>query len=115
MSRRIRKSGFEDDGRVIANMNVDGMPWYMPQKQESGTQGTQTGLKNAESRSIDSATCEGAVRGDGFGLHAPPPMLTRSEKMAFSFGVLKAALLVSFVFIGALLAFILFCTEIWFK
>ena len=29
MSRK-RKADIEDDGRVIANMNVDGMPWTTP-------------------------------------------------------------------------------------
>ena len=30
MKRRKKKQYDEDDGRVIAPMNVDGMPWYVP-------------------------------------------------------------------------------------
>ncbi|MBQ8075842.1 MAG: hypothetical protein IJ237_07650 [Oscillospiraceae bacterium] len=29
-----RRDDFEDDGRTIANMNVDGMPWYEPNRQD---------------------------------------------------------------------------------
>ena len=28
---------FEDDGHTIANMNVEGMPWYKPYKKEQGS------------------------------------------------------------------------------
>ncbi len=28
------KNNFEDDDRVIANMNVEGMPWYNPNKSD---------------------------------------------------------------------------------
>ena len=35
MSRKPRKQYDDDDGRTIANMNVDGMPWYRPWKCES--------------------------------------------------------------------------------
>ena len=86
-------------------MNVVGMPWYMPRKQRSG----DGGIRNSE------LGIDGCDQGNGSGAYTMPPVLTRREKLAFSFGVLKAALLVSLVFIGALLAFILFCTEIWFR
>ena len=32
MSKNKKKEDFEDDGRVIAPMNVDGMPWYDSRK-----------------------------------------------------------------------------------
>ena len=87
MRKRSSSAVFEDDGRVIAPMNVEGMPWYTPKTDKSA-----------------------ATKG------VPDPLLlTRREKLAFTFGVLKAALLVSLAFITALLAFILFCTEIWFN
>ena len=28
------RDDYEDDGRTIANMNVDGMPWYEPARQD---------------------------------------------------------------------------------
>jgi hypothetical protein len=75
----------DDDGRVIAPMNVDGMPWYT---------GGQTDDETASE---------------------PPAPLTFRENLAFLSGVLKASLLVTFVFIGALFAFVLFCVNIWFE
>ena len=33
-----RKTYDDDDGRVIANMNVDGMPWYMKAERRSKKQ-----------------------------------------------------------------------------
>ena len=29
-----KKDDFEDDGRTIADMNVDGMPWYAPTRKD---------------------------------------------------------------------------------
>ena len=31
-----KKTKFVDDGRTIADMNVEGMPWYTPGKKEEG-------------------------------------------------------------------------------
>ena len=28
MEKKRREDAFEDDGRTIADMNVEGMPWY---------------------------------------------------------------------------------------
>jgi len=84
--KKFMPSGI-DDGRVIAPMNVEGMAWYAPKQ-----------------ASAKSGGCAGA-----------PEKLTRGENIAFAFGVLKAVLLVSFAFIGGLLAFILFCVNIWLK
>lgn len=38
----------DDDGRTIANMNVDGMPWYMDPEQK--TQGEKVRLSKVEAR-----------------------------------------------------------------
>ena len=86
MGNKQKKTIPGDDGSVIAPMNVEGMPWYVPKKGH------------------------GPSHGDA----SEPIVLTRREQIAFTWGVLKAALLVSLAFIGGLLAFILFCTEIWF-
>ncbi len=81
-----RKTYDDDDGRTIANMNVDGMPWYAkrPAPQENGDAPT----------AIDSNS---------------------SGNLAVIWGVLKAALLITAVFALGYLLFILFCTLIWFK
>ena len=36
-----KKPKFEDDGRTIANMNVEGMPWYNPSKDISHSSSAQ--------------------------------------------------------------------------
>lgn len=91
-----------DDGRVIAPMNVDGMPWYKPErgKDLSGAPG-------------EPAETSGMISGGG-GAGAPV-QLTFRENMAFAFGVLKAVLLIAAVFIGVLFGFIMFCIHVWFR
>lgn len=84
MSKK-KKDDFEDDGRVIANMNVDGMPWYARH------------AKKQEGESQD--------------LHK----LTKKETLHLILGVIGAALLVAAIFIGGYLLFILFCEHVWFK
>ena len=93
MARRKRPE--DDDGRVIAPMNVDGMPWY-------------SGAPREEQPPA------GEQRPDDL---LPPRQepLTGPEKRAFTWGVLKAAMLVAGVFILVYLAFLLFCVFVWFK
>ncbi len=76
---------FEDDGRTIANMNVEGMPWYNPSKDIDVNKSAQD-------------------FGD----------LTPKEKRAMMRGILGAALLVGGIFIGGAFLVIWFCTQIWF-
>lgn len=33
-----KKTYDDDDGHVIANMNVEGMPWYRPEKKQKNSQ-----------------------------------------------------------------------------
>ena len=89
-----------DDGRVVAPMNVDGMPWYMSRRAPAGrTQETIPGQAPREA-------------GDSAG---SPEEMTRRESMAFAFGVLKAVLLVAIALIGGYFAFIWFCVNIWLR
>lgn len=86
--KKNRKQYEDDDGRVIASMNVDGMPWYVPDVKISGPE-----AKN-EPGNRDK--------------------LTGADRWAFTWGVLKAVLLVAVVFVVGYLLFILFCTNVWF-
>ena len=83
-----RKLHDDDDGRVIANMNVDGMPWY--QRSERQTRGMSAGSSNSFQD------------------------LTKEETREIIKGSLKASLLIAGVFILAMFLFILFCLYIWF-
>ena len=86
MKRRNPQLPEGDDGRTIAPMNVEGMPWYTPER-------------------------EGAPEGEG---RRPIP-LTREESRVFTWGALKAALLVAGVMCLGLVMFVLFCLYVWFR
>lgn len=75
-----------DDGRTVVSMNVEGMPWYVPERGE--------------------APPEGARR--------PAPM-TREENRVFTWGAVKAALLVVGVMSLGMVLFVLFCQFVWFR
>ena len=79
-----------DDGRTIANMNVEGMPWYAPEKEDSPQENP------AGTNPYDS-------------------WLTDEEARIATWGALKAALLVVGVICLGIVLFILFCTTIWFR
>lgn len=77
-----------DDGRTIANMNVEGMPWYVP--------GGPVSRKERKKKA------------------AEDPPLTREESRYYTWGALKAALLVTGFLCGGIILFVLFCQFIWF-
>ena len=80
-----KKEKFVDDGRTIANMNVEGMPWYNPSKDIVNNKSAQDFTD-----------------------------LTPGEKRAMMRGILGAALLVGLIFVGGAFLFILFFTNVWF-
>ena len=76
----------QDDGRVIAPMNVEGMPWYI-----------ENGMERRERAE-----------------NARPDHMTKEEQRAYTWGVEKAGLLVVGVFAATGFLFILFCLKVWF-
>ena len=84
MARR-RPQEPEDDGRTIVDMNVDGMPWYVPDRDgDAPTQG----------------------QGE--------PM-TRREARRYTLAAIRAGLLVVLVFAVVFGLFIAFCDFVWFR
>ena len=81
-----KKTYEDDDGRVIASMNVDGMPWYVDMAEK----------KRRESQSDFSD-------------------LTRGETLEIIKGTVKAGLLIGSVYLVVFLLFILFCVFVWFR
>lgn len=79
-----KKTKFVDDGRTIADMNVEGMPWYTPGKKEEGQKDTP--------KEYD---------------------LTRKEMFAMMRGILGAAMLIAAIFLLVFFLFILFCSHVW--
>ena len=76
---------FEDDGRTIADMNVDGMPWYVQKRERPAA---------SESEPLE---------------------LSRKEKWAMMGGILKATILVTLAFGLGFFLFILLCVTVFFK
>ena len=88
--KRAKKEKWEDDGRTIASMNVEGMPWYAPEGKTAGERGRPSGERKE-------------------------PVLTPRESRYYTWGALKAALAVIGVMCAGLVLFILFCQFVWFK
>ncbi len=76
----------EDDGRTIADMNVDGMPWFLPGQEDR----------------------PGEVGSDHY-------QMTPREQRMYTFAAVKAGLLIVGVFGAVFAAFIAFCDFIWFR
>jgi len=85
MARRRERFDPEDDGRTIADMNVDGMPWYVP---ENRTQSEDDGREHYQ--------------------------MTREESRAYTWAAVKAGLIIVLIFAAVFAAFIAFCDFIWF-
>ncbi len=83
---RMKRQHYDDDGRTIANMNVPGMPWYV----------------------------ENSVKPSHEGGGSVPEQFRGRNRYAHIWGVIKACLLISSVFVAGLFLFILFCTKVWF-
>ena len=77
------KRPFEDDGRTIANMDIDGMPWHDRRRDKS-------------------------AEADASG--QPPP---KKIDMPWLGGVLSAVGRVALVFAGAFAAFLLLLRSVW--
>ena len=50
MAGRKKTDEFEDDGRTIVNMNVEGMPWYHRTEERPETQGEHYQMSKEEER-----------------------------------------------------------------
>ena len=108
--RAERKKVDDDDGRVIAPMNVHGMPWYLGDRTET-CQGDGSLVRNSETG--EGKTCQG--HGSLVRNASESIKLTHRESMALAFGMFKAMLLVILIGVGGLAAFILFCIHVWFR
>ncbi|HZK27100.1 MAG TPA: hypothetical protein VFD00_06150 [Thermoclostridium sp.] len=85
---RKKKTYKDDDGRVIANMNIEGTPWYV----------------NKSSSQDNSLSGESETQKPN-----------SKETFYIIRGALSAALLIAFVFILIFFVFLIFCTQVWFK
>ena len=90
MSRKPNNLPEGDDGRTIVSMNVEGMPWYAPPDSSAG---------GKETSSPD----------------APQAQITPEEARYYTWGAVKAALLVVGVLCAGVVLFILFSQFVWFR
>ncbi len=89
MTRKKPELPEGDDGRTIVNMNVEGMPWYSPEGHLPRRGRKQKAEKEAP--------------------------LTKQEARYYTWGAVKAALLVTGVMGAGIVLFILFCLYVWFR
>ncbi len=82
-----KREKFVDDGRTVANMNVEGMPWYDRKTEELKK-------RNASQSEL--------------------PALDRKGRLALMGGVIAAGLLIGAVFAAVMFLFLLFCVKVWF-
>ena len=80
-----RPAETEDDGRTIASMNVEGMPWFVPGKADA-----------------PEATPESS-------------RMTKEERNAYIWAAVRSGLLILAVFALVFFLFLLFCDFIWFR
>ena len=85
MAKKERKTFEGDDGRVVAKMNVDGMPWYMRSEKQN----------TPENNDLSE--------------------LSKGETLEIVKGTVKAGLLVGSVFFVVFALFIAFCVFVWFR
>ncbi len=91
-----KKEKFEDDGRQIANMNIEGMPWYDKERamrEQMGSDIPQE-IKTEKRKS-------------------PIDELTRKERWVLYRSVMAACLVIGLIFVGTAFLFILFCVYVW--
>ncbi len=87
MARRPRQDDFEDDGRTIVPMDVDGMPWHI----EGVRDRFLTGKKADDGRTS----------------------MSKDERRGYVWAAVRAGLLIGGVFAVGYTLFLLFCRFVW--
>ena len=89
MGKKDKKEDFVDDGRVIADMSVDGMPGPLFRRK--------------------------ARRKPEKEMNQPIAKLTKREYINAFLGIISSYILFGLVVFGSFALFILFCIKVWFK
>jgi len=99
-----RKQYDDDDGRVIANMDVEGMPWNNGYNRWTGGFFKKSYRKKIEQEMLRQ--------------QAEDPeqlVMTKRETRMLVLNAIAAVLLIDGVFAIAMFLFILFCVNVWLK
>ncbi len=102
-----RKKDELDDGRVIVNMDVEGMPWTKPSLFQSaaGRFAREDIRKMREQR----------LAREEKGLVSPLQEFSKQEIRQFTRNSVLAGLLIGAIYMIGLVLFILFCVYIWLR
>ena len=95
-----------DDGRTIANMDIEGMPWNNGYNRWFGSV-THLRRKRLRQNEDQSSSSNPFIMEE--------QSLTKKEARVLIFNAIVATLLVAGIFIGFAFLFILFCTKVWFR
>jgi len=87
---RMQKQYNDDDGRVICDMDVDGMPWHDKRVRRE-------------------------IRANRKAKQHEGPKMTKPEARRFTWYAVSAGLLIVLVFAVTWVLFTLFATQIWFR
>lgn len=83
----------------IADMNIEGMPWYSGDKSPRTLRERKKELKASGYNRIET--------------NDPP--LSNKESQRLIVNAVAAAMLIALIFIGAAFLFLLFCVYVWFR
>ncbi len=86
---------------TVANMNIDGMPWYVKKPEDLRPSG-------------DSSANSGQVSDSGASQFANEEILSPKETRRLIVNSVLAALFIGGVFLFAIFLFLLFCIYVWF-
>ena len=106
MSRETKKYD-DDDGRVICNMDVEGMPWHDKRVRREKAAERKAARQQAKAQR-QAAQFSMTQYGQG-------EQMTRTETLRYTFYAVLAGLAIVLVFSLTWVLFILFCTQVWFK
>lgn len=83
----------DDDGRVICNMDVEGMRWHDKRVRRE---------KREQARAVAAGQTDGE-------------QMTKAEARQFTFHAVLAGLTIALAFSVVWVLFVLFCTQVWFR
>ncbi len=109
MSRRTKQYD-DDDGRTIAPMNIEGMPWYVGPS-AAGSKKKKKPENGEEEESPEAQYRRQLMEEDPDAYRK----LDKRERRALMFASFKAAMLVAGVFLVGFTIFICFCVFVWFR
>lgn len=111
MSKR-KKDEFVDDGRIIANMDIEGMPWNNGYNRFLGALSPKN-LKKLKKKQ-EAAKQSNPEKAESQDMFIREDEWTKQESRTVMLNAILGVLLIGGVFLLAAFLFLLFCTNIWF-